>query len=81
MGRGGGGGGMNSLETSLISPSKFQTGLEGGIVLIPYSGVGGGGGIASDPLAIVCCREIYDDRKGTNTGYSKNRSLETLLSD
>lgn len=65
-GGGGGGGGMNSLETSLISPSKFQTGLEGGIALIPPGGVG----VGSDPSAIVCCRETYDDRGGTNTIYS-----------
>lgn len=63
----GGGGGMNSLETSLISPSKFQTELEGSPALIPHSG---GGGFASDPSAIVYRRGTFDDRGGANTSYS-----------
>lgn len=64
-GGGGGGGGMNSLETSLISPSKFQTGLEGSAALIPHSG----GGLLVIPGLLFTAEEpsMTDGERTRNT--------------
>lgn len=56
---------MNGLETSLISPSKFQTGLERRLHSVHSSRVGGGGRLLI-PGLLFAADKRNDDRGEPN---------------
>lgn len=57
---------MNGLETSLISPSKFQTGLEGRLHSVHSSRVEGEGGGVLIPRLLFAADKRNDDRGEPN---------------